>query len=354
MVAASTAASTRSRTARSYWLARRVDSRIVSGQPVEPCRTQSGTGVPGAQRHADLAGVPVDQPAQRRRDVGVRRRQRGVQRLLGQRPVERDVAGPAQQRRARVQHRRVVGPRRVEAADEVRVGDLLRPRDVQRLGHPAQPLHVARVGRRERAQDADARPRPSGGQPPSRSAARSARSSPPRAAAGGTPAPSGPRRSSTSWSGSGRLTPPRCCSRAWRSSPTSRSSPKTGSARPASRSACTPSYDSFARLRTIARSTRTVGALTGVVDVDRPQQRRPVPVGQQRARGLGDRRRMQRDLAPRRRTTSRRGGAPPRRPRRRAARTPRRRRSRSAPGSRSPGARCAAPGRGPATSRDRS
>ena len=106
----STPASTRSRTAFSYWWARRPDSRIVSGSSPQLREHPAGTSVAGAQRDADLAGVAVAEPAQRRGDVGVLRGQRGV--LAAARAPRRRSRRSPLPRSSRVQaddHRGVVG-----------------------------------------------------------------------------------------------------------------------------------------------------------------------------------------------------------------------------------------------------
>ena len=77
-------------------------------------------------------------------------------RLLGQLAVEADVAAAAQQPGAGDHHRRVVGPGRVERADEVGVEHLGGPVDAQRASRAVQALYVARVGRRQGAEQSDA------------------------------------------------------------------------------------------------------------------------------------------------------------------------------------------------------
>ncbi len=76
---------------------------------------QRVVGLPaGGQRQADLGAEPVDQPAQRRGDVRVRRGDAAVQRLLGRGAVERRVARAAQQGGRLLEERGVPGPGRVE------------------------------------------------------------------------------------------------------------------------------------------------------------------------------------------------------------------------------------------------
>ncbi len=89
-----------------------------------------------------------------------------------------------------------------------------------------------------------------------------------------------------------------------------------------------------------------VGALTGLVDLDRPQQRGSDLVGQQRGRPFREHGRVQRDLGVGAVQASRRAGWPRRRPGPRDGRRRPRRRSRSARRSRRRRARCGVPGRG--------
>ncbi len=110
----------------------------------------------GAQRDARLADEAVDQPAQRRGGVRVRGRDRGVQRLLGHLAVEGDVRRAAQQRGGVAEQRRLGGHRRVQGAHHRGVVGALGPGDAEREGGPAQALDVAGVGRRQGAQHAGA------------------------------------------------------------------------------------------------------------------------------------------------------------------------------------------------------
>ena len=63
---------------------------------------------PEAQRLARDEHEAIDQPAQRRGRVGVRRGDRGLRRVVGQVAVERGVARAAEQRRRRVDDREVL------------------------------------------------------------------------------------------------------------------------------------------------------------------------------------------------------------------------------------------------------
>ena len=100
---------------------------------------------------------------------------------------------------------------------------------------------------------------------------------------------------SISCSGSGSETPPRAASRFIRSSPTSRSRSIIGSAVPASTCLHALVVEPGAAADPGPHHV-DVGALAGAVDLDRPQQRRPLRVGQQRGGALGEHGRVQRHL----------------------------------------------------------
>ena len=110
-----------------------------------------------AQRHAHLAGVTVDQPAQRRGRVGVLRRDRRLHRLHRHVALECHVSGTPQHRGAGGQHRHVPIVARVQRADEAGVVEPVRPGDVQRPRGDAQALQRVRVGLGQGAQQAHLR-----------------------------------------------------------------------------------------------------------------------------------------------------------------------------------------------------
>ncbi len=76
---------------------------------------------------------------------------------VGHLAVEGDVPAPAQQPCRRHHHGGVLGVGRVEGADEVGVDLVGRPLDVERLGGALQAVYVSGVRRRQRAEQADLR-----------------------------------------------------------------------------------------------------------------------------------------------------------------------------------------------------
>ena len=274
-------------------------------------------------------------------------------RLLGGLAVEPDVAGPAQQPGAGDDHRGVAGVLGVERADEVGVEQLGGPLDVQRLGGAVHPLHVARVRRRQRAQQADAGVdhQRRGGHPGQQRDL-------------GVPLldrehPAEAQR------------PPLAVDVDLLLGQRQRHSPAGGLPLLAQLADLAEQHEELVgrpgvdllldagvvELRPAADDRADHvdgGALALGVDLDRPEQRRPVLVGQQGGRALRQRPWGAAGSWSRRRRASRRAGWPPRRPGRPGSRRRRRRRSRSARGTRPRRARCAAPGRGPSTSRGRS
>ena len=102
--------------------------------------------------------------------------------------------------------------------------------------------------------------------------------------------------STSSCSGSGSETPPRAASRASRSSPTSLSRPMSSSALPGVEVCLHPVVRQLGARADQRPLDLDVGALAGLVDLDRPQQRRTHLVGQQRGGALAQHGRVQRDL----------------------------------------------------------
>ena len=107
--------------------------------------------------------------------------------------------------------------------------------------------------------------------------------------------PSGPF--ATSCSGSCRLTPPRRTSRCWRRMPTSRRSRSTSSADPSSRARWTPPYVELLPAADTSLANVDVGALAGLVDVHRPDERGTQLAGKQARRALGQLGRVQARVA---------------------------------------------------------
>jgi len=88
--------------------------------------------------------------------MGVVHSQRAMDEVgVRQRPVERRVAGAAEQDRAGVEHRQMGGLLRVERADEVGVRHAAEPRDVQPLRGVPQLVDPPLLRRRQGPEDAD-------------------------------------------------------------------------------------------------------------------------------------------------------------------------------------------------------
>src|SRR6476619_1868293 len=113
----------------------------------------SGNLPPLGERDAGLADVPVDEPAKRRGRVCVGRCECCVLGISRDVPVEGGVAGAAQEAGRRGEERRLPGHVRVQRPDERRIRHLLRPRHSERLRGAAQALEPHRVGGGDGAED---------------------------------------------------------------------------------------------------------------------------------------------------------------------------------------------------------
>ena len=110
---------------------------------------------PPAQRLADDQAEPVDQPAQRGRDMRVGRGDRGVLGLLRHVTDERRVARAAEERRRLVHDGQLARFAAVEGAQERAVRQLGRPASAEGGRLPMEPREGEAIRARHGAQDAD-------------------------------------------------------------------------------------------------------------------------------------------------------------------------------------------------------
>ena len=114
-------------------------------------RTHCGTGWPAVWGEADLGAEPVDQPPQRRSDVGVGRADAGVVGEFRGRAVERCVGRATQQPNGVLQEGRTGAGSGVDTGDDVTGRRSVGPLDAEGGRGPAEFRDRTAVGIRQRS-----------------------------------------------------------------------------------------------------------------------------------------------------------------------------------------------------------